>query len=131
LSHTALQASTATPGPGQPLTLTATVSGADPGGTVRFTDNGSPLGSAPLVDGVAVLQASWASAGARTLTAHYDGDANNEASSSTSVHIDVQAAVSDPADGDVPALPLWGLGALAALLCRQLLAGRAHRSSGA
>ncbi|WP_316785175.1 Ig-like domain repeat protein [Streptomyces sasae] len=63
---------------GQPKVLTATVTAVAPGsgtptGTVSFFDGATPLGSAPLVGGVATLTTSSLSVGAHPLTAVYAG----------------------------------------------------------
>ncbi len=92
VSQTVLAASTVTlvssinpSGSGQPTTLTATVSGSSPTGTVTFKDNATTLGTAPVSGGVAVLAAGFASTGIHSLTAVYSGDAANGASTSANV----------------------------------------------
>ena len=77
---------TATPNPaivGQPVTLTATVTGVSPTGTVQFKDGDSNLG-APVVlaGGVAMLTTSALSAAAHPITAVYSGDVDNLPSTS-------------------------------------------------
>jgi hypothetical protein len=67
---------------GQPVTFTATVTGASPTGTVTFADVNEVLGTAPLVDGVATLTATGLSRGAHQITASYAGDSNNLGSTS-------------------------------------------------
>src|SRR4051812_6145818 len=58
---TAITASAAVANPGQSVSFTATVAGTPPGsgtpagGTVTFSDNGVPLGTQSLVNGVATL----------------------------------------------------------------------------
>jgi len=81
---------------GQPLTLTATLSGCPsaPSGTVAFFDGLSLLGSAPISGGQAQLTTSNVAAGSQQLTASYGGDAN------------CGAAVSNPlSEGVTPAIP--------------------------
>jgi streptogramin lyase len=79
---TALRTSTASAALGQSITFTATVSdlsagGATPnGGTITFSDQNSAIGSATLVDGVAMFTTSGLSAGTDTITASYAGTVN-------------------------------------------------------
>lgn len=47
-----------------------------PTGTVTFLVNGNPVGTAPLIDGVASLNHTFAAVGSYTVTAAYSGDAN-------------------------------------------------------
>jgi uncharacterized repeat protein (TIGR01451 family) len=67
---------------GQPVTFTATVTAAapgagTPGGSVRFLDNGTPMGAAVLlVGGVAMMTTATLSVGTHTITAEYSGDGN-------------------------------------------------------
>jgi hypothetical protein len=71
---------TSSPNPsvlGQPVTFTAVVTGNSPTGTVTFTKNSVVLGTAPLVNGVAMFTISTLPAGANPVTASYPGDANN------------------------------------------------------
>lgn len=67
---------------GKPITLTATVVGSSPTGTVVFKDGATVLGSAPLVTGVANLDVTFASDATRSITAEYSGDAANPAKTS-------------------------------------------------
>lgn len=78
-------------GQGQPIALTATVAGTNPGGTVTFLEGATTLGTASVAGGVANLNASFTVPGLHTLTAAYGGDANHGASTSgtVSVQIDV------------------------------------------
>jgi|GEM_PF-797410 parallel beta-helix repeat (two copies) len=61
---------------GQPVTLTATVTGANgtPTGTMTFTDGPTTLGTATLTNGQAMLGGVTFSAGSHTLVAAYSGD---------------------------------------------------------
>lgn len=64
--------------PGQPATLTATLSSTAgvPTGTITFTDNGTSLGNSPVnASGVATLTATLAP-GSNALIAQYSGDTN-------------------------------------------------------
>jgi len=84
-----LQASATSGSLNTDITLTATVSGADPTGSVSFVANGSTLGMATLTNGTATLQTSFANAGSYSVTANYSGDSNNAASSSNAVAITI------------------------------------------
>ena len=67
----------------QPVTFTATVTGASPTGTVTFLDGKNDvLGAAQLVDGVATLSVPGFSRGAHQINASYGGDATNLPSTS-------------------------------------------------
>jgi autotransporter-associated beta strand protein/predicted outer membrane repeat protein len=89
-----LAASTTTPAVDDPVTLTATVNGQAPTGTVTITD-----GSTVLCDRIALTAngdtatasctTSFATAGSRTLTANYAGDANNAAQNSAPLAVQV------------------------------------------
>jgi hypothetical protein len=64
---------------GQSATFTATISAVAPGtgtptGTVSFLDGGNPIGSGPLVGGVAQFSTSTLAAGNHTITTSYAGD---------------------------------------------------------
>lgn len=58
---------------GTPATITARVAGGFDVGTVDFTSDGAPLGSAPVAGGVGTLATTFGSAGVRTLRATYRG----------------------------------------------------------
>ncbi len=71
---------------GQAVLVTATVSGAagTPSGSVQFKDNGVNLGGpAPLVNGVASINATTLSTGVHTITAAYMGDSVYDPSTGT------------------------------------------------
>jgi len=76
----------ATPNParvGQTVTLNATVTGANPTGTVTFYDGTTALTPTGTVSsGHATWSGSFAAAGTHSLTAKYNGDANNAISQS-------------------------------------------------
>lgn len=82
---------------GQSVTLSASVTGSNPTGSVTFKEGGTVLGSTSLANGQASLVTSFASAGAHSLTAVYEGDANNAGSTSTAINLLVSAVVTDPA----------------------------------
>jgi uncharacterized protein (TIGR03437 family) len=92
----------ASPGPylvGQPVTLTAMVSGASgltPTGTVTFLDGTTALGTAQLdTAGKASFTTSSLSPGARGLTAGYAGDANFNSANSSGLAITVGRTVTN------------------------------------
>jgi RHS repeat-associated protein len=76
-TNTALSLSTASAAANQPVTLTATVAGINPTGTVTFYDGTSALGSATLTNGSASFSQAFAATGNHSLTASYSGDAAN------------------------------------------------------
>jgi hypothetical protein len=69
------------------ITLTATVTGSIPTGTVTFASGMTSLGKATLANGAATLQTSFASAGSYPITATYQGDANNLGSTSSPIAV--------------------------------------------
>jgi len=73
--------SSANPAPlASTVTLTATVTGASPTGTVSFLDGTTSLGVGTVAAGLATLDTSFTDLTARSLTAAYSGDAANAAS---------------------------------------------------
>jgi hypothetical protein len=93
-STTALQTSLATATPGAAITLTASVFGTNPTGSVSFAANGNALGTEAVVNGTATLATSFANAGSYAVTATYVGDFNNAASTSSPVGITITPATS-------------------------------------
>jgi pseudomonalisin len=95
-SSTALAVAPASIAAGQVVTLTATVTGNSPSGSVQFKDGGSNLVSAVALSGnTAILSTTGLSAvGSHTITAEYSGDASNIASASSGVVVSVTRAVS-------------------------------------
>ena len=88
-----LTSSSATPGQGSAVTLTATLNqvvsaGVAETGSVAFTINGTAVGSTPLTNGVATLTTTALAVGSDLITATFAGDANhNQASSSLTVTV--------------------------------------------
>ena len=82
---TSLSSSAGTAPVGQSITLTATVTGASPIGSVTFKDGGTTVGSSALSGGVATLATSSLALGSHTLSAEYAGDTNNDPSTSVAV----------------------------------------------
>jgi hypothetical protein len=68
---------------GKPVTLTATVGGNGPTGTVTFTESGATLGSATITGGAGKLVVSSWAAGTHAVTATYSGDTHNVGSTGT------------------------------------------------
>jgi hypothetical protein len=82
----ALAASQASSTAGEPVSFTATLSGATaPTGNVEFFDGATSLGSAPLSGTEATLSVATLGIGAHTITATYSGDTNNAPSTSAPV----------------------------------------------
>ncbi|MDQ0086111.1 YD repeat-containing protein [Variovorax boronicumulans] len=77
---TTLSASATSVTQGQPVTLTARVAGAAPGGVAAFFAGTTFLGKASVVNGVATLVTNYLPLGANVLRASYGGDANNKGS---------------------------------------------------
>jgi RHS repeat-associated protein len=82
----------ATPNPsayGQAVTLTATVTGSSPAGSVTFADGGTPLGSAALTGSgntrTATFSINALTVGSHSLTTAYPGDVDNAASTSSAL----------------------------------------------
>ena len=99
--------------PGQSVTLTATVAGNSPTGSVQFLLNGANLGSpVNLVNGIATLTTtSITLIGTDVISAVYSGDSNNAGGTSATPF--AETVVSD--NGDVP-MPKWAILLAAALL---------------
>lgn len=96
-ANVALTTSAATVALGSPVTLTAQVTGANPGGIVTFTHGATVLGTAAVIGGVATLVVSSLPAGGNQLQASYGGDTHNGAAASAAV----LQTVSLPASGSL------------------------------
>ncbi len=72
----ALDTSPSSPAFGEPLTFTATVTGAGavPTGIVTFRDGGATLGATTVSGGIAMLGVPWLAIGTHAITASYEGD---------------------------------------------------------
>jgi subtilase family serine protease len=90
---------------GQNITLTATITGVTPTGTVQFYSNGATLGTpVTLVNGVAALTTNaLTTKGLDNITASYSGDGLNAGNTSSSITETVLAAQVQ----SVPALAVW------------------------
>jgi hypothetical protein len=86
---------------GQPVTLTVTVTGDTPTGTVMFDDSGIALGTVDLNAGVATLVTSALTTGAHVITATYSGAGLND----TSLNTLTQTVAAPPAPPVVPVKP--------------------------
>jgi hypothetical protein len=105
-STSALQATPTTAAPNAAITLTVSVFGTNPSGSVSFTANGNSLGTETVANGIATLQTSFANAGSYAVTATYSGDSNNTASTSAATAVTISPAVSSttlqaPSGGNV------------------------------
>ena len=78
----------------QSVTLSATVLGNNPGGTVTFKNGTTTLGTGTLVGGVADLATTFTSTGTKSLTASYGGNSSNNTSTSATLSLSVNAALS-------------------------------------
>jgi hypothetical protein len=107
-SSVTVSASPATIVPGQSVTLTATVTGNSPTGTVQFQINAANYGSpVALVNGVATLTTTQLTlVGTDVITAIYSGDFNNAGAGSSAGFNETVTAADD--NGDAP-LPAWSL----------------------
>lgn len=67
---------------GNTVTLTATITGGNPGGSVEFMEGSTVLGTGTVTSGVATLNISSLAIGTHSLTASYLGDSTHAASAS-------------------------------------------------
>jgi hypothetical protein len=79
---------------GQSVTFIAAVSPSAASGTVTFYDGATALGSATLTGGSASLSTSTLSVGTHSITAAYNGDSNNSASTSSALAQTVNSLIS-------------------------------------
>lgn len=71
------------------MTLTATVSGSSPTGSVVFSDGGTTLGTVSVSSGLASFTTSTLAVGSHSITAQYSGDGSNASASSGSVSVSI------------------------------------------
>ncbi|MDR3483170.1 MAG: Ig-like domain repeat protein [Burkholderiaceae bacterium] len=102
---TALAVSATTVPNNQPMTLTASVFGNNPNGSVTFQDGTTSLGSAGVSNGQATLSPQLSTAGLHSLTARYNGDANNPVSTSAPVFVQSYAVVLQNQTVSFPTIP--------------------------
>lgn len=93
-SKTGLTVSSLSVDTGQTVTLTATVTGSSPTGSVIFNAGTTEPNKVTLTNGTATLQTHFSTAGSYAITASYSGDANNAASNSSVVNLTVTVPVS-------------------------------------
>lgn len=74
---------------GQFVSMTATVTGNNPVGNIRFMDGTTLLATASLSAGTVTASTSFNTPGTHNITAIYDGDTNNAVSTSTPVVLEV------------------------------------------
>jgi hypothetical protein len=86
-----LTASNDSPTVGESVTITATVFGSNPTGTITFYDGGVNVGTISLVNGSASITIGDFDAGRHVITANYSGDASNQAVSSFSAFVNVSS----------------------------------------
>ncbi len=102
---------------GQAVTFTATVTPTAPGsnalqGTVTFFDESTPLGTAPLVNGVAVLTTTTLPADTHTITAQYNGFTQGDYQFAGSQAMLTQTVNPPPAPPPAPVVgPIFAVGA--------------------
>ncbi|MBU1425901.1 MAG: Ig-like domain repeat protein [Gammaproteobacteria bacterium] len=89
-SSTSLAVTPSTVATGQAATLTATLSGALPSGTVTFTDGAGKTMTTDVGAGTATIPITYNAVGTYNLTATYSGDTNNTASASVPVALTVK-----------------------------------------
>ena len=70
---------------GQSVTLTVTVAGSSPSGTVTFKDGSTTIGTGTVSSGKASLNTSFNTTGSHSLTVTYGGDANYNSSASAAI----------------------------------------------
>ena len=93
---------------GQSITLTATVTGANPTGTVTFSEGAYILGVSQLVGNVSTLSTDVLTVGTHDIIASYDGDTSNQTSSSAPASATVGIAASLTALALAPAASTVG-----------------------
>jgi hypothetical protein len=97
MTATILNSSATTIPMGQSVTLTATVLGANPTGTMTFKDGATTLKTANLTSGSVSYSTSSLSLGTHSLTAAYSGNSGNAASTSQPVSETISPAISTTA----------------------------------
>jgi hypothetical protein len=93
-SSIALSASSTSAIATKPVTFTATLTsnGGTPTGSVTFMDGATAIGSGNLNNGVASITTTGLAVGSHTVTAIYQGDANDSAATSNALAITISAA---------------------------------------
>ncbi len=96
-SSTAVAVSPTAPKFGDPVTVTATIDGKSPTGSVTFRDGTAVIGSGPLVGGHASIVVSNLAVGGHGISATYAGDGNHAASASSTANVTVGKLASSAA----------------------------------
>ena len=99
--------------PGQPVTLSATVSvvapgAGSPGGTITFFDGSATLGTGTISSGVATLTAAALTVGAHSIKATYAGDPNFATSTSAVFSQIVNQAATATTSSAAPSSSIFG-----------------------
>jgi len=89
---------------GVPVTLTATVAGVSPTGTVTFRDGGATIATVNVSGGQASFTTKSLTVGSHTITATYNGDASNATSVSSGLTITVNTRPDPSLDPNVRAI---------------------------
>jgi hypothetical protein len=115
-TFTTIQSSPNPSSVGQAVTLTASVSGGSPTGSVQFRDGNSNIGTpVALVNGIGTYTTSTLSSGPHAITAAYSGDDETAPSTSSVLTQLVNEAVVATVQ-PVPTLSQWALLMLAVLI---------------
>jgi len=88
----ALSASPTSASLGSNVTLTATITGSTPSGTVIFRDGGATLATVAVASGTASFSTSTLAIGSHNISAQYSGDSNNTAATSAAVTVSMGKA---------------------------------------
>ena len=113
---------------GMAATLTATVTGNLPSGTVQFLVNGVDFGSpVALVNGVATLTTTQLPGGVNAITAAYSGDFNDAGSTSSASFTETVTTTAGATV--IPSVPVWGEWLLALALIALGIDGNTGRRS--
>ena len=113
---------------GQVVTFKATVSGANPTGTIQFLDGATLLASGTLSGAQATLATDLLAQGSHNITAVYSGDTNNQGSTSPILVQVVNATAPPPGPPQsIPALSLPLLALLSVVVGALGVAGLGRR----
>jgi hypothetical protein len=97
-THVGVSSSTTGSSYGEPVTITAAVSGGSgPTGTVTFFEGSKSIGEGVLASGSASMTLSTLTPGTHSITASYSGDGANQSSTSTAITVTVVTSGPAPA----------------------------------